>query len=118
MQGVHEAMVSAMDSSLNRPRYPHMYERPVAPSCLVLFKDEIKIHGGSSSFQQRIQGIRQFAFMIEQMTSDADDTMSEASAVVPTAGHAQVAKGRGRGPPHTPGAPRWVQELGGDWTWR
>ena len=53
-----------------------------------------------------------------QLTSDADDAMSEASAVVPTAGHAKVAKGRGRGPPHTPGEPRWVQEPEGDFTWR
>ena len=60
-----------------------------------------------------------------QSTTDADDNMSEASAVTPMASRvptpqpsSEVAKGRGRGPPHTPGAPRWVQELGGDWTWR
>ena len=53
-----------------------------------------------------------------QLTSDADDAMSEASAVVPTAGHApvpqpgqEVAKGELTMPPDDWVMPEWVRKA-------
>ena len=66
MQGVHGAMhheqdhVAAFDERCSY--FPHLYERPWSPACLVLHaSSQDSIAGNEVHFKQRIQGLRQFS---------------------------------------------------------
>ena len=73
MHGVHQAMVLGTDSTLRRPKFPHLYGHPQAPSCLLVPSDETTTTMGNSFFRQRIQGLRRFADLLHN-AADGDIT--------------------------------------------
>jgi len=86
MAGIHLAMADPLDSTLTRPKFPHLYEQPNAATSLLVLRDEVttfkrsEIEGANDGtyFQERIQGLRKFADGIAALVSGAqayDETL-------------------------------------------
>ena len=77
MAGIHLAMADPLDSTLIRPKFPHLYEQPNAATSLLLLRDEVttfkrsEIEGANDGtyFRERIQGFRKFADGIAALVS-------------------------------------------------
>ena len=94
MAGVHQAMADPLDSSLIRPKFPHLYERTNAATSLLVLPDEVRLANGGTYFRERIQGLRKFADGIATLASGtqvvAEALLCKALGVSPQGRDSQV----------------------------